>query len=159
MRPTSSARTPSDGSWPIDTNLATWVTTLSVNALAAAGDLDAIDSPELMLDWLLQQQYRTRHPYTGANPGGWAWTELPGGAPDCDDTPGATLAIVEFVPNEDRVSPPMAASFVIQMLGGTEAGDAYTFAELSGMVTKAGFRESSQQPLAPTPQTLVLAKA
>ena len=26
-----------DGSWPIDTNLATWVTTLSVNALAAAG--------------------------------------------------------------------------------------------------------------------------
>ncbi len=73
--------------------------------------------------------------------------------------PGATLAIVEFVPNEDRVSPPMAASFVIQMLGGTEAGDAYTFAELSGMVAKAGFRESSQQPLPPTPQTLVLAKA
>ncbi|HEV3386368.1 MAG TPA: prenyltransferase/squalene oxidase repeat-containing protein, partial [Gemmata sp.] len=34
-----------------------------------------------------------RHPYTGANPGGWAWTDLPGGVPDCDDTPGALLAI------------------------------------------------------------------
>ncbi|MEQ9379718.1 MAG: prenyltransferase/squalene oxidase repeat-containing protein, partial [Pirellulales bacterium] len=27
-----------DGSWPIDTNLATWVTTLSINALAAGGE-------------------------------------------------------------------------------------------------------------------------
>ncbi len=32
-----------DGSWPIDTNLSTWVTTLSVNALSAAGDLDKLD--------------------------------------------------------------------------------------------------------------------
>jgi squalene-hopene/tetraprenyl-beta-curcumene cyclase len=34
----------SDGSWPIDTNLATWVTTLSVNALAAADDLESLDT-------------------------------------------------------------------------------------------------------------------
>ncbi len=32
-----------DGSWPIDTNLATWVTTLSINALAAAGELQNVD--------------------------------------------------------------------------------------------------------------------
>lgn len=83
----------SDGSWPIDTNLATWVTTLAVNALAGAGDLDSLDSREHVLDWLLRQQYRNRHPYTGADPGGWAWTDLPGGVPDCDDTPGAMLAI------------------------------------------------------------------
>ena len=81
-----------DGSWPIDTNLATWVTTLSVNTLAAAGDLDSLDSKEAILDWLLKQQYQERHPYTGADPGGWAWTDLPGGVPDCDDTPGAMLA-------------------------------------------------------------------
>jgi hypothetical protein len=73
--------------------------------------------------------------------------------------PGAVLAIVEFVPNEDRISPPAAASFAMQMLGGTDAGDAYTFRELSEMVTKAGFSDSRQQPLDPTPQTLILAKA
>jgi squalene-hopene/tetraprenyl-beta-curcumene cyclase len=82
-----------DGSWPIDTNLATWVTTLSVNALAAASDLDSIDSPDAIRTWLLKQQYKDRHPYTGADPGGWAWTDLPGGVPDCDDTPGALLAL------------------------------------------------------------------
>lgn len=82
-----------DGSWPIDTNLATWVTTLAVNALATAGDLDTLDHRKSILDWLLNQQYRTWHPYTGAEPGGWAWTDLPGGVPDCDDTPGAVLAI------------------------------------------------------------------
>jgi len=73
--------------------------------------------------------------------------------------PGAALAIVEFVPNEDRISPPMAAAFSIQMLGGTASGDAYTYREFSAMVSEAGFKDSQQQPLAPTPQTLVSAKA
>lgn len=73
--------------------------------------------------------------------------------------PGATVAIVEFVPNEDRISPPMAAAFSIQMLGGTDAGDAFTFRELSQMVGDAGFKDCRQEPLAPTPQTLVLALA
>jgi squalene-hopene/tetraprenyl-beta-curcumene cyclase len=86
-----------DGSWPIDTNLATWVTTLSVNALAAANDLGSLDTKEQILAWLLKQQYKERHPYTGADPGGWAWTDLPGGVPDCDDTPGAVLALRELM--------------------------------------------------------------
>jgi ubiquinone/menaquinone biosynthesis C-methylase UbiE len=73
--------------------------------------------------------------------------------------PGATLAIVEFVPNEDRISPPMAASFSLQMLGGTDSGDAYTFREFSEMLREAGFKDSQQQALVPTPQTLVSAKA
>lgn len=73
--------------------------------------------------------------------------------------PAAALAIVEFVPNEDRISPPMAAAFSIQMLGGTASGDAYTFREFSEMLTEAGFSDSRQQPLVPTPQTLILAKA
>jgi ubiquinone/menaquinone biosynthesis C-methylase UbiE len=72
---------------------------------------------------------------------------------------GATLAIVEFVPNEDRISPPLAAAFSIQMLGGTDAGDAYTFRELSDMVREAGFGGTRQQPLPPTPQTLILAES
>jgi squalene-hopene/tetraprenyl-beta-curcumene cyclase len=82
-----------DGSWPIDTNLATWVTTLAVNALAAAGDLKALDRKDVLRGWLVKQQFAERHPYTGADPGGWAWTDLPGGVPDCDDTPGAILAL------------------------------------------------------------------
>jgi squalene-hopene/tetraprenyl-beta-curcumene cyclase len=87
-----------DGSWAIDTNLATWVTTLSVNALAAAGDLDKLDRREQLRDWLLRQQYKECHPYTGAAPGGWAWTDLPGGVPDADDTPGALLALYNLDP-------------------------------------------------------------
>ena len=82
-----------DGSWPIDTNLATWGTTLSVNALSAGGESLADDDQKPIRDWLLNQQYRVVHPYTNAAPGGWAWTDLTGGVPDADDTPGALLAI------------------------------------------------------------------
>jgi squalene-hopene/tetraprenyl-beta-curcumene cyclase len=93
-----------DGSWPIDTNLSTWVTTLAVNALAAAGALRGLDRLPELRDWLVRQQCRQRHPYTGAEPGGWAWTPLPGGVPDVDDTSGAILALVrlteELVPHE-----------------------------------------------------------
>jgi squalene-hopene/tetraprenyl-beta-curcumene cyclase len=82
-----------DGSWPIDTNLATWVTTLAVNALG--GDLPE-ESREPILKWLIDQQYKEVHPYTNADPGGWAWTDLPGGVPDADDTPGAILALLQL---------------------------------------------------------------
>ena len=85
-----------DGSWPIDTNLATWLTTLSVNALAGMPEhehpLDG-HSKRVVRDWLLAQQYCEEHPYTHARPGGWAWTPLPGGVPDADDTAGALLAL------------------------------------------------------------------
>ncbi len=126
-----------DGSWAIDTDLATWVTTLAVNALLdGEGDTahpqapqprrgdrpvqaEEIDSPsaspsappsgdaiaadhhstlddtdrEAILRWLLAQQHRAPHPYTGAAPGGWAWTDRSGGVPDADDTAGAVLAL------------------------------------------------------------------
>jgi squalene-hopene/tetraprenyl-beta-curcumene cyclase len=85
-----------DGSWPIDTNLATWVTTLSINALAHNPDFHHVlpaDERAKLRDWLLGQQYRTEHPYTLADPGGWAWTDLPGGVPDADDTSGTLLAL------------------------------------------------------------------
>ena len=44
------------------------------------------------------------------------------------------LAIVEFVPNEDRVGPPIAASFVMNMLAMTEGGNAYTASEYREML-------------------------
>jgi squalene-hopene/tetraprenyl-beta-curcumene cyclase len=87
----------SDGSWPIDTNLATWVTTLSVNALADTATLAGVR------DWLLHQQYTRVHPYTNAPAGGWAWTDLPGGVPDADDTSGALLALSRFAANDSAV--------------------------------------------------------
>ncbi len=89
-----------DGSWPIDTNLSTWVTTLAINALAAADDLERLDKQTEVRDWLLGQQIKERHPYTGADPGGWCWTPLPGGVPDCDDTPGALLALEHLLRGE-----------------------------------------------------------
>jgi squalene-hopene/tetraprenyl-beta-curcumene cyclase len=95
-----------DGSWPIDTNLATWVTTLSVDALGdyCAGNSAAnrerikeagnpAEELTALRGWLLGQQGRIEHPYTLAAAGGWAWTDLPGGVPDADDTAGALLAL------------------------------------------------------------------
>jgi squalene-hopene/tetraprenyl-beta-curcumene cyclase len=93
------------GGWQIDTNLATWLTTLSVNALAAAGELDTLDRRAELRDWLLAQQGQVRHPYTGADPGAWAWTDLSGGVPDADDTAGALLCLSHL--DERRgLSPP-----------------------------------------------------
>lgn len=81
-----------DGSWPIDTHLATWVTTLSVGALAGAGHLPVADAPA-MRRWLTDQQSTREHPFTHAAAGAWAWTPLSGGVPDADDTAGALLAL------------------------------------------------------------------
>jgi squalene-hopene/tetraprenyl-beta-curcumene cyclase len=96
-----------DGSWPIDTNLATWVTTLSVNALPA-GSLTSVET-ERIHTWLLGQQYRTVHPYTNAPPGGWAWTDLTGGVPDADDTAGALVALHRLGTIDDRTRAAAAA--------------------------------------------------
>ncbi len=73
--------------------------------------------------------------------------------------PGGRVVIVEFVPNEDRVTPPPAASFSLVMLGTTPEGDAYTFAEYKQMLVEAGFRDASLHPLPPTMQSAVLAVA
>ncbi len=86
------------GSWPIDTNLAIWTTTLSVNALAeypGATDWNGM-SWKSCLDWIMKCQYQESHPLTGASPGGWGWSDLSGAVPDADDTPGAMLAIKTF---------------------------------------------------------------
>lgn len=94
-----------DGSWPIDSNLATWVTTLSINALGSGPGLSELTPADRarIVDWLLGQQWRTEHPYTGAAPGGWAWTDLPGGVPDADDTAGALIALARLGRDEPRV--------------------------------------------------------
>lgn len=117
-----------DGSWPIDTNLATWVTSLtSVAYTKRCGELSVSNANQKStavknkvqtktaqtsakqpsatdssldevfsagtLRWLLSCQHTTKHPFTGANPGGWGWTDLSGAVPDADDTPSALLAL------------------------------------------------------------------
>ncbi|MGH9328727.1 MAG: class I SAM-dependent methyltransferase [Terriglobia bacterium] len=64
--------------------------------------------------------------------------------------PGGKAIALEFVPNEDRVSPPTAAAFSLTMLASTPAGDAYTFSEYQEMFTNAGFAQAELYPLPPT---------
>ena len=70
--------------------------------------------------------------------------------------PGGVAATLEFVPNEDRVSPPMSAAFSMVMLASTASGDAYTFTELESMYRNAGFRDVSATAVPMSPQTIVL---
>ncbi|MEN6603459.1 MAG: class I SAM-dependent methyltransferase [Bryobacteraceae bacterium] len=73
--------------------------------------------------------------------------------------PGGRAATLEFVPNEDRVSPPMAAAFSLTMLVSTVAGDAYTFRELERMYREAGFGNVTAHPVPTGPHTIVLGHA
>ncbi|HHY84818.1 MAG TPA: methyltransferase domain-containing protein [Verrucomicrobia bacterium] len=72
--------------------------------------------------------------------------------------PGGRLAIVEFVPNPDRVTPPAAAGFSLVMLATTPEGDAYTFDEYSGMLAQAGFPPPQAHTLPASINTVLLAK-
>ncbi len=155
-----------DGSWPIDTNLATWGTSLAIHgllsgsgglrrkrALVREGELSCDSAPhpptpspqktgergskesedggsagnrdlspdfrELnslvhskTIDWLLSCQHRVRHPFTGAEPGGWGWTNLSGAVPDADDTPAALLALHAWqqTQSDRKISPEIASA-------------------------------------------------
>ena len=70
--------------------------------------------------------------------------------------PNGRAVTVEFVPNEDRVSPAPSAMFSLVMLGGTPGGDAYTFKEFEEMFARAGFSRSELHQLDPTPQQMII---
>lgn len=116
-----------DGSWAIDIDLSTWVTTLSVKALQQSvsntpnnadrkihADIIIADESEAgeplwchgeqekLTSHLLRQQYTTVHPFNGAKPGGWGWTNNSGSVPDGDDTPGAIIALLLLNGNEPQ---------------------------------------------------------
>jgi len=71
---------------------------------------------------------------------------------------GGRAVTLEFVPNDDRVTPVESAGFSIVMLAGTPSGDAYTFAELEKMFANAGFSRSTIHPLPPTIQQVVISE-
>ena len=70
--------------------------------------------------------------------------------------PGGRAVTLEFVPNEDRVSPPEAATFSLVMLVMTPGGDAYTFRELDRMMRNAGFAQNELHELPPAFHRVVI---
>ena len=68
------------------------------------------------------------------------------------------MAIVEWVPNEDRISPPVPALFAMTMLLTTPGGATYTAPELAEILADAGFGPPEVTPLVPTPLTLLVAR-
>jgi squalene-hopene/tetraprenyl-beta-curcumene cyclase len=111
-----------DGSWPIDTSLTTWLTTLAVNSFSNE-TFNKIDtkSREQIKTWLLNQQHCKIHPFTKTKPGGWAWIDKQGGVPDGDDTSGALLALKRLDGKEGANVE--AASQALNWLMGIQNGD------------------------------------
>lgn len=88
-----------DGGWPIDVDLSTWVTSLSVKAFRSNlnGFIDT-DLQDKITDHFKLIQTKSVHPFNGSGPGGWGWTNFPGSVPDGDDTPGTILAMLKMEP-------------------------------------------------------------
>jgi ubiquinone/menaquinone biosynthesis C-methylase UbiE len=72
--------------------------------------------------------------------------------------PGGRAITLEFVPNEDRVTPPTAAAFSLMMLAGTDAGDAYTFSQYEKMFRRAGFKKTTLHAIPDTPQQALVSE-
>jgi len=72
--------------------------------------------------------------------------------------PGGKVITLEFVPNEDRVSPPIPATFSLTMLVNTDAGDAYTFSQYEKMFQNAGFLATTLHPVPAMPQTVLVSE-
>jgi 2-polyprenyl-3-methyl-5-hydroxy-6-metoxy-1,4-benzoquinol methylase len=71
-------------------------------------------------------------------------------------TPAGRAFTLDFIPNDDRITPPSAASFALTMLATTAHGDAYTFAEYQQIFANAGFARSELHPLPPTMHQVVV---
>ena len=78
-----------DGSWPIDTNLSGWLTSLASKVLPHNGIVDV----EGLANIIKGNATTFVHPFTSAVPGGWGWSDLSGSVPDGDDTSGALVAL------------------------------------------------------------------
>jgi squalene-hopene/tetraprenyl-beta-curcumene cyclase len=87
-----------DGSWPIDTDLSTWLTSLGSRALVDA-DVLSNKKRHALAEIIRSRQTKKIHPFTGAKPGGWGWTDFSGSVPDGDDTAAALIALALLEPN------------------------------------------------------------
>jgi ubiquinone/menaquinone biosynthesis C-methylase UbiE len=72
--------------------------------------------------------------------------------------PGGRALTLDFVPHEDRISPPGVATFSLTMLVSTQDGEAYTFTDYERMFDNAGFRSSRLLPLTTSIQSLIVSE-
>ena len=72
--------------------------------------------------------------------------------------PSGKAVTLEFVPNDDRVSPALPAAFSLIMLANTDSGDAYTFKELDKIFSEAGFSKTTAHPIPEMPQTVLVSE-
>ena len=72
--------------------------------------------------------------------------------------PGGKAITLEFVPNEDRVTPPTAAAFSLVMLASTDVGDAYTLSEYEKMFRNSGFTGATLHPVPEMPQQVLISE-
>jgi hypothetical protein len=70
--------------------------------------------------------------------------------------PGGKAITLEFIPNEDRVTPAIPAAFSLVMLAGTDSGDVYTFAQYEKMFGNSGFVNTALHPVPNMPQTVLV---
>jgi ubiquinone/menaquinone biosynthesis C-methylase UbiE len=72
--------------------------------------------------------------------------------------PNGRAVTLDFIPNEDRVTPPRAAAFSLIMLAATPEGDAYTFSEYQRMFRDAGFSSNELRNLPAGPHRVIISK-
>lgn len=94
-----------DGSWPIDTNLSGWLTSLAGKVINEDDNDDDDDNSDEnanlnanegrygLADIIRRNATTAVHPFTAAKAGGWGWSDLSGSVPDGDDTSGALVAL------------------------------------------------------------------
>ena len=112
-----------DGSWPIDVDLSTWVTTLCVKAYRSKLDsFLSTDQKEAIAGHLKKIQNKKVHPFNGTGPGGWGWTHYSGSVPDGDDTPGAILALLKLQPKNEVKHEVLAAINWLAQLQNRDGG-------------------------------------
>jgi len=112
-----------DGGWPIDVDLSTWVTTLSIKSVRSKKDeiLTPVQQNRLV-SHLKSIQNKTVHPFNGTAAGGWGWTNFSGSVPDCDDTPGVILALLQLQPKETAKNEIIAGAKWLLQLQNSDGG-------------------------------------
>ena len=112
-----------DGSWPIDVNLSSWVTSLAVKGFRSGLPrfLNAELQEKITNHFRLIQNNKV-HPFNGTAPGGWGWTNHTGSVPDGDDTPGIILALLKLQPPENVKKEVLAACHWLLKLQNKDGG-------------------------------------
>lgn len=112
-----------DGSWPIDTDLSTWVTTLSIKAFGSQMHKEfPLAEVNKVSAHLKAIQQSTIHPFNLAQPGGWGWTNFAGSVPDVDDTSGAILALIELYGTDEDAESIIGGCRWLTMLQNRDGG-------------------------------------